>query len=313
MPLSTAGKAAALCLAPSFHWRRRGLYPSSSALPGYTLARARGKSHLAWFSSQWASEVWSRWEGLLFHSCKYLPNAGTSQISNPEGTIVGFLYKWGHSISWLNVITGLLLPISYLHSITVPWLEHPWEDLCSVVSLKLIIEKGCIENTCEWVYHPGQHQGNINSSISTTQGCTLSMLQLSIPFWQLVCPPALGASLSTVSTKPTMERQEAFSINCLTHPGQTLTMQPIQIGENVEDWLGTSQTRPVQFGEDESRLAQAAQERRHPALHQLAPRPYTLGSWRYFCLPFSQPHSPLKSSHMLNYGLDGEVHLAADV
>lgn len=40
---------------------------------------------------------------LLFHSCKCSPNAGTSQISNPEGSIGSFLYKRGHSIFWLNI------------------------------------------------------------------------------------------------------------------------------------------------------------------------------------------------------------------
>lgn len=55
-------------------------------------------------------------------------------------------------------------------------------------------------------------------------------------------------------------------------------MKSTWTGNNLENQLGTSQTKAVTFGEDEPRPEQAAQERRHPDLHQLAAWPYTLGS-----------------------------------
>lgn len=134
MPLRAAGRAAALWLPAFSGERRRNLCPRRSALPGYTLARARGKSHLAWFSSQcWSFRSLVQAEGLLFHSCKHLPNAGTSQISNPEGTTVSFLYRAGSPTFWLNVTSALLLFTSHLHSTTVPWTGHTGASLGSPV------------------------------------------------------------------------------------------------------------------------------------------------------------------------------------
>lgn len=57
----------------------RSLYPGSSAPPGYTLARARGKSYLIHqLEGQCTSKAWSRRDGLLFHSHEGSPNAITS-------------------------------------------------------------------------------------------------------------------------------------------------------------------------------------------------------------------------------------------
>lgn len=124
-PLSAAGKAAALLLAPCFHQKRRNLYPSGSALPGYTLARARGKYHLARFSSQGASEVWSRQEEAAFPflqvlaKCRYLSDF-KSRREHWELPIQERPFHFLVKYIWLNVSTALLLLIGYLHSIAVP-------------------------------------------------------------------------------------------------------------------------------------------------------------------------------------------------
>lgn len=196
--------------------------------------------------------------------------------------------------------------------------EHPWENLCSVLPLKLIMEKSWNGFTTQ-----EDSKGTVSPPLAPPRVAAWACGCSGPHFDSLHLPkvsPLLSASLSAGPEKSRAGKQEAL-IYCPFPPEQahsvTLLYNFIPQITTLEWEEKHSENSAWNIPNQSSKfwwrgtMPQTDSSGEDTLIH--TSWPHTLGAWCYSFLPFSQPSSPLKSSHTLNYGLDGWVQHGADV